>query len=109
MELLIFAVYDDKAGAYSRPFFMATRGLALRAFADSVNDLSHPIGQHPEDYYLFQAGTFDNASGKLLSDDTLLYVAHGIELRKRVEDIALRGVVPPVVNGGDVPVSLRDG
>jgi len=89
MIFKVFVVYDDKAKAYCLPFFLPEVGQAVRAFADSVNDLSHPIGQHPEDYYLFQAGTFDNASGKLLSDDTLLYVAHGIELRKRVEDVVL--------------------
>ena len=62
----VFSFYDSKAEAYLPPFFMKAKGEALRFFSDLANDktnANNPIGKHPEDYTLFELGTFydDNA------------------------------------------------
>ena len=59
--LKVFTVYDNKAEAYLQPFFMRTKGEAIRAFADSVNDPNHMFNRHPEDFTLFELGEFDSA------------------------------------------------
>lgn len=82
----VFCIYDDKAKAYLAPFFLPEMGMAVRAFSDCVNDPKHNFGLHPEDYTLFCAGTFDDRSGKFEIESTLLCVAHGVELRARIED-----------------------
>lgn len=60
-----FTIRDSAAEAYMRPFFAQSPGAAIRSFSDLVNDPEHPIGQHPEDYTLFQIGEFEELSGVL--------------------------------------------
>lgn len=105
MKQKVFCIYDDKAKAYLAPFFLPEMGMAIRAFGDCVNDPKHAFGMHPEDYTLFCAGTFDQASGLFELEGTLLVVAHGVEMRKRIEDIAevkLNGAKP-----GSLPASAH--
>lgn len=67
MSLLkVFSVFDVKAEAYLRPFFVKTRGQAIRGFSDAVNDPQHEFHAHPDDYTLFQIGEFDEDEGKLI-------------------------------------------
>lgn len=65
MVLHIFTVWDSKAEAFMTPFFMQSKGAALRAFSDVVNDSGHAFNKHPADYALFYLGTF--------SDDTSVF------------------------------------
>ncbi len=64
--LSAFTVRDSAAEAFMRPFFAQSKGAAIRSFADQVNDTDgNPIWQHPEDYTLFELGTFDELTGFL--------------------------------------------
>lgn len=65
MLLLVFSVYDSKAEAYMRPFFAETKGLAVRAFRDSVNEAGSQMHVHAEDYTLYWIGAFSQATGAL--------------------------------------------
>lgn len=65
MLLRAFTVYDSKVDGYLRPFFMQTPAEAMRAFKDTVNDGQSPISKHPEDYTLFEVGTFDESTGRI--------------------------------------------
>jgi len=56
---LCFTVYDSKAETYLPPFFVPSKGLAIRAFEDCVNSEDHHFGKHPADYTLFSLGEFD--------------------------------------------------
>lgn len=108
MKHKVFVIYDDKAKAYLTPFFLPEVGMAVRAFADCVNNPEHAFGRHPEDYTLFQLGEFNDSSGVIAVEGTLLCVAHAVELRRRVEDAAQRvlpleqGEVRLGSNGGGV-------
>ncbi len=65
MLLRAFTVYDSKVDAYLRPFFLQTPAEAIRSFKDTVNDQQSTISKHPEDYTLFEIGTFDESTGVL--------------------------------------------
>ena len=65
MKQLAFAIYDSASEAYMRPFFMNTIGQAIRQFEDLAVDQEHPIGQHPQDYSLFQIGSYTDHDGVL--------------------------------------------
>jgi len=65
MLLLMFSVFDSKAECFLRPIMSETRGLALRAFSDAVNDPSHDMHKHAEDYTLFCVGSFDQVTGEV--------------------------------------------
>ncbi len=57
----IFTVYDSKAEAYLPPFFMQSRGLAIRSFTDTVNDPKTQLHNHPGDFMLMYVGKFDDS------------------------------------------------
>lgn len=61
----MFAVRDTKAVAFLQPFFSSANGAALRALSDSVTEGKSPIAAHPEDYILYEIGTFDDVSGEI--------------------------------------------
>lgn len=63
MELLCVAVFDVKSEAYNTPFFVPTKGVALRGFADMANNKETWIGAHPEDYRLDSLGKIDVQNG----------------------------------------------
>lgn len=64
MKLLAFSIRDSKAEAFMRPFFAPTRGLAVRSFRDMCNE-DGPVSKHPDDYQLFEIGSFDELTGEL--------------------------------------------
>jgi hypothetical protein len=67
MILLVFAVYDSKAGFFEVPFFVQHKGQAIRAVIDLGSDLQSRIGRYPTDYSLFQIGTYDQDTGILFA------------------------------------------
>jgi len=89
--LLAFSIFDAAAEAFLPPMFMDTKGMAIRSFADAVNQEGTPFCLHAADYTLFHVGTFDQSTG---------------ELRSVTPDSmgnALRFVVSPV----DAPMALE--
>ncbi len=78
MNHRIFVVFDSKASAYLPPFFMPEAGQAVRVFSDMCNDSGHAFGKHPEDYTLFEIGTFDDRAGTLLM--LKASITHGVGL-----------------------------
>lgn len=65
--LKVYSVKDAKVGAFMAPFFMRSKGEAIRAFTDLVNDPQSMVAKHPEDYCLYEIGTWDEELGKILS------------------------------------------
>jgi hypothetical protein len=63
MVLKVFSVYDSKVEAYLQPFYMRSKGEALRAFGEVVNSQDHLFSRHPADYTLFEIGEFDEGKG----------------------------------------------
>ncbi len=75
---MIYTVHDIKAETFMPPFFVPSKGLAIRAFEDCINSQDHHFGKHPADYTLFQLGSFDTDSGEFsLTDRTS--VGNGVE------------------------------
>lgn len=67
MTLIIVSVYDRAAGAYGRPVFSHSEGLAVRSFKDEVNRKApdNTMNTHPADFDLYVLGAFDDATGEL--------------------------------------------
>lgn len=65
MESKIYAIYDNKADAFMQPYFAGTAGLALRIFADNVNNPDTMLNKHPNDFCLYEIGVFDDATGNI--------------------------------------------
>lgn len=56
----MYTVFDTKAEIYLPPIYYKATGEALRAFSDTVNSSDHAFHKHPEDYCLFEIGTYDD-------------------------------------------------
>lgn len=82
-----FAVFDEKAGAYARPFFFSTLAEGVRAFATSVMDRGHPFALHPADYTLFHLGSYDDASGKFDGLPTPKSLGTALEHKPREDQV----------------------
>lgn len=68
MVYMMYSVLDTKSGLYNLPFSAVARGAALRVFGDVCNDPKTSIHAHPEDYNLFEIGTFDDATGEMKAE-----------------------------------------
>lgn len=95
--LKVIAVYDVKAAAYSAPKFIPTIGLAVRAFTDVCADPSSPMAQYPADFSLRELGTFDPATGKLVSHpEPIMILEASAVVAQRAEDRLKREPLLPL-------------
>lgn len=81
MNTQVYTVYDSKTAAYMQPFFMKTKGEAVRAFKNTVNDPEHPFHRNPEDFALFYLGVYDDESASFRLQETPEVVARAHELK----------------------------
>jgi len=65
MTLKIFVVYDSKVEAYLKPFYVQSKGEAIRAFSELANDKTTNFGKYPADFTLFEIGSFDSETGDI--------------------------------------------
>ncbi len=80
MILQVFSVFDSKTQAFLSPFQLQTLPEALRAIGDCCNNPEHAFGKHPEDYTLFQLGSWNDATGLYELHATPMSRALGVEL-----------------------------
>lgn len=81
----VYAVRDVKADSFGSPICCPTDGLATRAFADACADPRSPMAQYPEDYSLYQIGSFDPSAGKLDGVQLPVLVCSAVEVLAMVK------------------------
>lgn len=81
MVLKIFSVYDSKAEFHNTPFFMQSRGEAIRGFKEMADDGQTAIGRHPADFTLFELGEYDNLKATFSLHPTPVSLGLALELR----------------------------
>lgn len=64
MIMKVFGIYDSKTEAYLPPFFMQSKGAAIRAISSHVSDPQHNFCKYAADFTLFELGTWDDANSK---------------------------------------------
>lgn len=74
MLVKVFGIYDSKAEAYLPPFFMKSKGEAIRAITAHVSDPQHNFCKYAEDFTLFELGSWDDSTGVF----TLLNAPHSL-------------------------------
>lgn len=73
--LVLMSVRDSKLDAFVNLFTSPSRAAGARAFSDVVNDPSGSVFKHPDDYTLYQVGTFDDSTGVVTPHTTPEHVA----------------------------------
>lgn len=81
MIKVVCGVRDSAAQVYGQPWFVPSTGVAVRGFSDAVrgsdkNDLT----SHPEDFTLFQLGTFDDETGKFVNLPEAVQLIRGVDI-----------------------------
>lgn len=63
----IYAVKDSATDSFGMPFFLHSRGEAMRHFTDAVraDPQRSEIAKHPDDYTLHEIGLYDEKDGSL--------------------------------------------
>jgi hypothetical protein len=78
----VFSIFDAKAEAYLPPFILPKKAMAERTFSDCVNSETHQFGANPQDYTLFELGTFNDENGQFLLHRAVISCGNGLEFRK---------------------------
>jgi len=65
MILNVYSIYDVSVKAFMQPFFSQSNASATRSFSMAVNDPGTVMAKHPEDFFLFHVGWFDDEKGSL--------------------------------------------
>lgn len=60
MRMELYSVYDKTVQAFLPPFYVRTRGEAIRSFSESCNDPASMFSKYPSDYDLVFCGSFDD-------------------------------------------------
>lgn len=80
----LFTVHDGKSGGYLDPFCADTNGVAVRMFTDIVADPRSVFNKHPEDFVLFELGTFDPHAGRVEMLAAPVALVNGVDVRAKV-------------------------
>jgi len=83
MKINIFSIFDEKAQAFTSPFFQPAVGQALRAFSDLSADSKTTICAHPEDFSLYHIGVFDDFDAQVESFKQPRLLARASEFSKK--------------------------
>jgi hypothetical protein len=80
---VICSVKDRAADAYGRPLFVPSVGLAIRSFTDEVNReaADNQMHNHPDDFDLYELGTFDDNTGIIECHATPKQLALGKQVK----------------------------
>lgn len=77
----VFGIYDAKCEAYLPPFFMKSKGEALRALSSHVGDSSHNFSKYASDFTLFELGEFSDSDGSIKTLEKPLLIINLIDLK----------------------------
>lgn len=80
----IFSIYDSKAERHLPPFFMSTKGEAIRAVTDALHDSNHQFCRHSEDYTLFELGEFSDIDAEIRLHEAKVSLGNLLEFKKPV-------------------------
>jgi hypothetical protein len=81
---VMFSVYDSKAETYQPPQAYPTAGMAIRSFAAGCNDPQSAFSRWPEDFVLFELGTYDDQTGLMVPHKCPLSRGVAIEFKDAV-------------------------
>lgn len=89
MILEVYTVHDRAVGAFLQPFFVRSRGEAVRSFTEACNDGKSQFAKYPGDYTMYFVGKYDDQSGMFLADGSPSRVIGAIEVHV-VDSVAER-------------------
>lgn len=86
MKMIVVSIKDRAADAFGRPFYVPSVGVAIRSFQDEVNRASedNQMYQHPDDFDLYELGSFDDSTGTFVLDESPKLLTLGKQVKAEV-------------------------
>jgi len=86
MKMMVVAILDQATGAYSRPVFCASKGVAVRSFQDECRNgaaggQSNDMQRHPGDFTLYFLGTYDDSTGAFEQENAPQLLFRGLDCK----------------------------
>lgn len=78
MKKPVIAVYDKKIGLFDQPFIVRHNGEAIREWDIVRKDDKTKFGKNPEDFDLFQIGSYDEVTGTIENLQPHTHLASGV-------------------------------
>lgn len=75
MKLLAYSVRDEKVEAFLPPFFVRSKGEAIRSFTQAVDKPDHPFAANVSDFVLYEVGSFDDVAGTFAFQEPLRVIS----------------------------------
>lgn len=82
MLLNIYSIYDVKAHSFAMPFYAPNNAVAIRLFTQLANDPASQVHSSPDDFSLFDLGTFDDDGAHFSIHKKPKVVANAVEFIK---------------------------
>lgn len=79
--MLIYSVYDSKAGAYITPIYAVTDGVAIRMFQEAATDENHDFYKYAGDFTLFKLGEWNEIAGTITPYPSKQNMGTALELK----------------------------
>jgi len=99
----LFSIHDAKANAYLPPFILPRVEMAERVFGDAINSEDHQFGKHPDDYTLFELGSFDDHTAMYIIHTAKISRGNGLEYVRTDSDQPMEGLSNAETSNGKTP------
>lgn len=89
MQILkVYSIRDNKSEFYANPFYARSNGEAMRIFENACTASDSPLSAYPQDFALYELGTFNDETAKLTVLDTPNHLYNGIDAvrNKKVDE-----------------------
>lgn len=85
MSQSIFAVRDNTAEYFERPFYARTKGEAIRSFTQAVQSSPNDsvLAAHPEQFGLYYLGLYDEQEGLIKALDAPELMGLGTDFKNQ--------------------------
>ena len=61
---VVISIKDSALDAFMQPWYVQTAAQAVRSFNQEVNNPESPMNRTPDDFDLYELGTFDENTGQ---------------------------------------------
>lgn len=78
----ICAVRDRAIDSFGQPIYVHTNAQAARMFRDEINREGSEMGAHPEDFDLYEIGSYNEETAKLEALSTPRLISIGKDQKK---------------------------
>jgi hypothetical protein len=79
MKKLIVTLKDDKLEVYNQPVFIRNKGEAARMMEEMVQDPKSPLSKYPNDFALYEIGTWDEDTGTIQLHENHQYLFRPVD------------------------------